>query len=234
MLFSTDYDTPPSWQAVQQAAAGRLTVVPAPGYASKAKPRGNVLRVEVRPGELTDTGGYRAARSEVYARHAVPGSTPSERWPDPPGSTRWYEWSLLVPTGHVFATDARWLTVIQFKGYRGGSPPLAIEIKRKNLRLGGARTNAGVIPNDGNLGPIKPGSWTRLRVGIGYATDQSGWVEVWRDGKPVLQQTNVATLDLINGQPDPCYLKQGIYRDSRWDVPHVIYFGPVTISEERP
>lgn len=236
-LWSVDYGALPGWQAVEQPTTGRLAIVSqVPGYASRWKPTGNVLRAELRPGEVfVETSGYRAPRAEVYARHAVPGSTPPAQWPDPPGSVRWYDWALLIPAGFVFTPDADpWFVATQFKGHLGGGPPVNIEIKRQNLRLGGTRTNAGLIPGDGNLGAIRPGSWTRLTVGIRYATDQSGWVQVYRDGLEVLPRTPVATLDVVNGQPDPCYLKQGIYRDDAWTVPHTLYYGPVTVTDTPP
>lgn len=224
--WSPDYDTPAGWQAIEQAAPGRIIVTSPPGYASKAKPQGNVMRVELRPGDVwRDGDGYTAPRAEVYARHAVPGATPADRWPDPPGSERWYDLTVLVPTGHQFATDARWLTITQWKGYRGGGPPLALEVKRGDFVLGGRR--GGHV----GLGVIRPGHWTRFTVGIQYAVD--GWVEVHRDGVSVLPRRTVASIDLIDGRPDPVYLKQGIYRDTAWTVPHVLYFGPTKVGTSR-
>jgi hypothetical protein len=172
------------------------------------------LRVEVRPGELTTTSGYSAPRSEVYG--------PLE----PFNVDRWYEWSLLIPEGFTFATDATWLSLTQWKGQRGGPPPIALEVKQNWLRLGGARANAGLVTKQ-NLGRLTPGVWTRLQVGIRHATD--GWVQVFRDGIEVLPRTPLATVDVIGGQPDPVYVKQGIYRDDRWTCPHTIYYGPLTI-----
>jgi hypothetical protein len=111
---------------------------------------------------------------------------------------------------------------------------VALEVKRDSLRLGGARANSGLIPADGIIGPLARGSWTRLEVGIALSPDpDSGWVEVWRDGELALPRTHVATMDLIGGRPDPIYLKQGIYRDSRWTTTHVLYFGPVKIGTTR-
>jgi hypothetical protein len=191
------------------------------------------MRVELQPGDLTDTSGYVGSRAEVYGRAATPMSLPADRWPDPPGSVRWYGFSLFVPSDFPVATDARWLTLTQWKGLRGGSPPLALEIKRGNLRLGGARSNAGLIPNQ-DLGPLPKDRWTRLVVGLRLSSDRSqGWVEVYRDGVRVTPRTSLATMDTVNGAPDPIYLKQGIYRDSAWNVTQVLYFGPAAVAATR-
>nr|WP_231134371.1 heparin lyase I family protein [Motilibacter deserti] len=209
------------------------------------------MRVELRPyestagrqdGDVTDTGGYLANRAEVYGRTPLTpmSTTPAEQWPDPVGAERWYTFSLYVPADFQAATDATWLTLTQWKGFRGSSPPLALEIKRNNLRLGGARTNSLKIPNDGNLGAIARGSWTELTVGMRLSTDPMvGWVEVRRDGKPALARTNVATMDTYTAadgsvRPDPLYLKQGIYRANTWPVTHVLYFGPVVVADRAP
>jgi hypothetical protein len=138
---------------------------------------------------------------------------------------------MFIPEDFVAAEDARWMVVTQWKGLRGGSPPIAIEVKRDSLRLGGARTNAGLIPGDGDLGPITRGEWTELTIGMRLSADeQEGWVEVWRDGNIALQRTPVATMDAIDGAADPLYLKQGIYRDEVWNTTHVLYFSRTEVS----
>jgi hypothetical protein len=232
-LFTTSYARDlSSWQSVQEPAdTQRITVGTAPGDArDPLRPSGNVMRVELRPGDLTDTSGYVAPRAEVFGRAATPMSQSADRWPDPPNTIRWYSFSLYVPSDFTFATDTKWLTLTQWKGLRGGSPPLAIEIKRGNLRLGGARSNAGLLPVS-DLGPIVKGQWTRLVVGMRLSTSATqGWVSVYRDGSLRVPQTPVATMDTINNAPDPIYLKQGIYRDSAWNVTHVLDFGPVRVG----
>ena len=234
-LWATGYNPiPDEWAAEQSPAPGRITRVPAPGPAA-GRPARHVLRFEVQPGDLYNSSGQLAPRAEVMGRTPASFSgTPAGQWPDPPGAVRWYGFRLFVPADFITAIDTTWLTFTQWKGYRGGSPPIALEIKRDGLRLGGARTNAGLIPRDGNLGKIRRGTWTRLVVGLHLSPSPSeGWVEVWRDGELRLPRTAVATMDLIDGQPDPVYLKQGIYRDTRWTCTHVLYFSPVTIGTSR-
>ncbi|NHC13446.1 heparin lyase I family protein [Motilibacter deserti] len=211
------------------------------------KPSGSALRVELRPfesapgkvdGDVTNTGGHIANRSEVFGR--VPtgslGGTPASEWPDPVGAERWYAFNLFVPSDFQTATDTTWLTLMQWKGLYGGSPPVALEVKRGNLRLGGARTNQGLVPNDGNLGPLAKGTWTRLVVGMRLSSDaKRGWVQVYRDGKQALPRVALATMDnykgVGDGAVDPIYVKQGIYRDLKWNTTHVLYFGPLAVGQ---
>lgn len=227
------------WQGCQRPSAGgaeqadRIEEVPPVGSA-EGRPIGQVMRFELRPGDRQTSGGYTANRAEVFSRRAWSDAVPADEWPDPPGSVRWYGFSLFVPEDFATATDNKWLTLTQWKGAEGGSPPVALEVKRDSLRLGGARANSGLIPGDGIIGPLAKGAWTRLEVGLALSPDPaSGWVEVWRDGELALPRTSVATMDRIGGRSDPIYLKQGIYRDTRWTATHVLYFGPVKIGTTR-
>lgn len=213
-------------------------------------PPGRGMRVELRPfsattpgsatpadGDVQNSSGYLANRAEVAGRlpQGSLGSVPPQSWPDPVDSVRWYSWALLVPAGFPVTTSGtQWLTCTQWKGLYGGSPPLGIEIKRSSLRLGGTRTNQGLIPGDGIMGPLTPGVWARITVGMRWSPDPSaGWVTAYLNGRRVIPKTVVATMDYRAGTalPDPVYLKQGIYRDTAWPVPQTLYFGPLAVGE---
>jgi hypothetical protein len=151
------------------------------------------------------------------------------------GSERWYTLRVYFPASFPLRSDATWLDFTQWKGYHGGTPPIALEIKRSNLRLGGDRGNRGLIPNAGNLGPIALGHWTKITVGMHLSTSSTdGWVEAYRDGTLVVPRTPMATMDTYEGAPDPIYLKQGIYRSAAWDVGQVLYFSAMQVSETLP
>lgn len=260
-LFTADYSTasivstgPTGWKVEQEpqlAGAGaiqtdRVQVVTGdavPGTGT-ARPTG-ALRAQLLPfesktgardGDVTITSGYAANRAEVYGRYpANAATTPAAAWPDPVGSVRWYTFAFMVPVGFTFATDTKWTDITQWKGFQGGTPPVAIEIKRDALRLGGARTNAGLVPGDGYLGKLIPGQWTSLTVGLSFSTDPTlGWVDVFRDGVELLPRTALATMDTVTTptgiQPDPTYLKQGIYRATNWKTDAVMYFGPISVT----
>lgn len=228
------------WQVYQRPSIGNavqkssIQQAPAPGPAA-GRPPSEVMRYELDKGALFTSSGYTAHRAEVYGRMPTSTSAPATAWPDPEGAVRWYTFSVYMPTDFATTADTKWLVITQWKGLNGGSPPVALEVKRDGLRLGGTRTNRGLIPNDGALGPIPRGKWTTLSVGMRLsASPTTGWVEVIRDGKTVLPRVHVATMDTINGKTDPIYLKQGLYQDSSWSVPHVIYFSPVTVSATPP
>lgn len=202
--WSSDYDNQAPgddvlkdfWQTEQEPSPGRLSVVPAasvPG-SGPARPAGNALRVELRPyesspgaadGDITNTGGYLANRAEVYGRHARPGSTPASQWPDPVGSERWYRFSVLVPEDFAASSTSPWLTLVQWKGYRGGSPPVALEVHKNRFRLAGRSGS-----ND--LGGLNRGAWNQFDVGMRLSPDASvGWIEVYRDGDLVLSLIHI-------------------------------------------
>jgi hypothetical protein len=264
-LFAADYSTASvsaiahtGWRAEQEPRAagtgptesGRISIVTGsaiPGSGS-ARPTG-AMRVELKPyestsgardGDVTVTSGYAANRAEVYGRYPdTPATgTPASDWPDPVGSERWYSFALLVPVGFQFATDSNWIVLTQWKGLRGGSPPVALEIKRGALRLDGTRTSGRLVPNNGNLGKIVPGRWTRLTVGLKLSPDPAqGWVNVYRDGVEVVPRTTLATMDTTKTAagpvPDPIYLKQGIYRARSWKTDATLYFGPMVVTRTR-
>src|SRR5690606_35948996 len=108
-------------------------------------------------------------------------SAPYNEWPDPAGSERWYGFNVYFPTDFTTKTDASyWFSFMQLKGLNGGSPPINIEVKRNNFRLGGTRTNSALIPNDGTLQAIVKGQWYRFVIGVKLSTDPAvGWVEAW-------------------------------------------------------
>jgi len=220
------------WRAVQAPRPRSITLMN-PRLAPATPPSatgGTVMRVELRDGETVTTSGYTAHRAEVYGRNPAGtwSGTPASKWPDPPGSTRWYDFSVYVPADFVLATDQRWLDFTQWKGYRGGSPPIALELHRSEFRLGGSNIAR-------SLGTVKRGGWTRFTVGLHFATTgKRGWVTVYRDGDLKLPRTSVATLDTVNGRPDPIYLKQGIYRSAAWHTTQVLCFSPTRVTPVDP
>lgn len=209
----------------------------APGSGSY-KPAGRVMRHELRAwdggyGDVFMSSNYYTNRAEMYARHASPGSTPAQNWPDPLNSERWYGFSWCPAPGFIFAgtngiSTSEWETLFQFKGRYGGSPPLGIDVKRQGIQTAGSAIGYR------SLGSVTPGVWTRLVIGMKYSPNSStGWVEIWRDGSQVIPRTSAATMKVVNGTPEACYIKQGIYRSGGWGVTHVTYYGPVKIGNSR-
>jgi hypothetical protein len=252
ILWRADYDTVTTdedvvgwdrvWHREQEPEVDgerqedRIRVVPAddvPSPSDDYAPEGNALRVEIRPyddgdGDVTDTGGYRASRSEVLGRQPSTTSAPPEHWPDPPGSTRWYDFSIHLDEDWEFGEDGEeWLLVTQWKGRDAGSPAVALELEEDEWVLGGTGGRT-------TLGEAVPGEWVNFQVGLHFSPDpDEGWAEVWMNGEEVLSRTDRATLNTEDGDADPAYLKQGIYRDGSWSETHVAHFGPLTIGMDR-
>ena len=196
-------------------------------------PSGNVMRVELRPyddgdGDVTETDGYRASRAEVFGRQSDESGAPVAEWPDPEGATRWYSFSVYLQSPWKFTERSdRWLTLTQWKGARTGRPPVALELRKDAWRLGG---KGGAD----SLGKASVDTWVHFDIGLHFSPDPDvGWAEVWMDGEQVLPRTHRATLNTKDGETDPAYLKQGIYRSKEWNSTHVAYFGPLTIGTTR-
>ena len=233
------------WQMEQEPSIGgelqtdRILALPAdrmPGPPKGEAPV-SVMRVELRPfdgahGDKTNTSGYVANRAEVAGRSPAAGPPPpAARWPDPPGSTRWYGFSIYLEPHWAFAPVERastdWLVLMQWKGANGGSPPLSLRVEGNRWTLSGHGHTR-------SLGTATPGRWVRFQIGVRLSPSAgAGWVEGWRDGRHVLPRAHQATMDEIRGQVDPVYLKQGIYRATTWRTTAVAYFGPLWIASTR-
>ena len=193
------------WMGKEEAASGRITTVTGSAIPGSGGYRpSQALKVQLRAGDLTKTGSYIAPRSEVFGRQPSTLKASYTAWPDPAGSQRWYRIRFFVPADFTFAKDTTWLTLTQWKGLNGGSPPVALEFKRDRLRMAGSRANESVLPNKGDLGPVAKGQWTEITVGLSLSPDKSkGWVEVYRNGKQAMKRTATATMDTWGGKPTP-------------------------------
>ncbi len=231
------------------ASINRISIVPAvqvPG-AGAYKPLGNAMRVELHPYSTSNPGTSEPAdgdvqggsynRAECYDRYptGTASSTPPADWPDPVGSERWYGFSVFFPDDHIFATDSTWFTLTQWKGYHGGSPPLAIELNRQTLRFGGTRGPS--LPGY-NLMTVTAGKWYKIVVGIKWSTQPAvGWVNVIVNDQELIPRFYTDTMDTYGGtgdlNADPIYLKQGIYRSKDWSVTHVLHFGNMVVGRHR-
>jgi hypothetical protein len=224
------------WTSVQAPGPDNVRVLgPRAAIGESGRPEGPLLSVQLAPGEYWGTGEGQTSRAEVYGRNASPWSTSPEKWPDPPGSERWYTFSIYLPSDFATSDDsAAWLDLTQWKGRDGGSPPIAVEVSGDRLRLGGERANQGLVPDNGDMGALPLGAWTTLVVGIRFSTGQDGWVHVFRDGVEVVPRTAMATMDLVDGAVDPVYLKQGIYRSTSWTSSQTALFSQVVVTDTEP
>lgn len=185
---------------------------------------GPAMRVELRAGDMTDTGGYIANRAEVYDEFPTTpaSSTPWSKWPLAQNNAEhWFKVKVLLESGWTY-DSTKWLNLVQFKGYRGGSPPFAIAVDGSKFKLTGRRNVF--------LGNATANMWHTIIVHARFAADSTGGIEVSMNGVTYLPWWQGQTMDVVNGAPDPIYFKQGIYRTSAWTVTHVAWFAPTTIT----
>lgn len=150
-------------------------------------------KFSVRDGDVPDFGG--GERAEVSENEA--GAETRE------GDERWYEWWMRLPEGFREPTGD-WFIVMQWHS-GSGSPPLAIDLSRGTVDVGGDGTDA---PRR-TMGPIRPGEWVHYVLHVRFSRSaKSGFVEAWENGKQTVPRTARATMSSSEN-----YLKQGIYRD---------------------
>ncbi len=169
------------WQSEQEPQLpansgnnGRISNVTTPGSTSDgAFPRGHsrVMRVEVRPGDDTDTGGYHAPRAEVIGRSAASYNAPPPDWPDHAGTIRWYRFAVFVPADNPRPDAPSWWTVVtQWKGRYGGSPPNALEINADHFEFVHRPSNTSSTQIQTNIADLARGHWTIFEFGFKWST----------------------------------------------------------------
>lgn len=195
-----------------------------------------VLEVRLEPGDVNAVagGGHRA---EVYDRYPALGSTPADRWPDPPGSTRRYTVPVFVPEAPPADPSGElWGPIFtQLKGRHGGSPVRSLTLRR------GRFYSDSSIAGRFDLGPVRPGRWATFEITETLSPDAAvGGVEIRRDGEVVVPWRHVATMETYWAEEcrcrrtDPVYLKVGLYADSRWRASFRLAFGPVRVERAAP
>lgn len=110
-----------------------------------------------------------------------------------------------------FPTDTEaWQVVLQWH-HTGdsGSPPLALEIKQGRLLLATEGENLQ------DLGPVRGGDRLDVTMRVAFSQDpQRSAVDVWRDGRPVLEGHRPPAGTMLDGAN---YLKVGLYRATAID-----------------
>lgn len=203
-LFTGDWETGDfsQWQVCQSklvngrcSSIGRgnanMTIVDAPA----ARQGQHAARFTVRPGDVPNFGG--GERSEVQSSAA--GALVHE------GDERFYEWSVRYPED-LPDVSGRFFIILQWHS-SSGSPPLAIDLSRGSVDIGGDGVRSAPRRT---IGPIRRGEWVDYVLRVKFSKNKdTGFVEAWENGKQTVQRTNRATM--VDGEN---YLKQGIYRST--------------------
>ncbi|MFC5141104.1 polysaccharide lyase [Actinomycetospora rhizophila] len=155
----------------------------------------HAARFTVKPGDVPNFGG--GERSEVQSN--APGALVHE------GDERWYEWSVQYPQD-MPDVKGRFFIILQWHS-ASGSPPLAIDLSKGTVDIGGDGVRSAPRRT---IGPIRRGEWVDYVLHVKFSRNAgTGFVEAWENGQQTVQRTNRATM--VDGEN---YLKQGIYRST--------------------
>jgi hypothetical protein len=208
----------------------------------------------VRVVESPSRAGKYAARFEL--KRGDPSVQKSKRTelvqkPIPANSERWYGFSLMLPpdwqTESSFEIVTQWPSVPDFnlkEDWR--TPSLYISTRNKAWRVTNRwdpklrthRNDPG--PEGGKAilweGPYRKGAWTDWVVHVKWSPKSDGVLQVWKDGRLVVNKTGPNT---YNDKQGP-YFKMGIYKpDWKYNPKRsstktrVLYIDEVRIGDNR-
>jgi hypothetical protein len=192
-----------------------------------------VARVTVKPGDLV----YGGERAEVATLQDANGVQIVET----PGTTQFFAWSDLVPTDwrspQPRSDGAVWGIIFQVHHPDDwiGSPPVAFNLTdRFSLTLNAGNLDVNPWPTKNfefSDGSLNAGRWTDWVLGVTFAEDATGAVQVWRRNEgaanlaKVLDISGVVTLSTKPSAPTKkqSYIKRGLYRSPSRDVTNTYY-----------
>jgi hypothetical protein len=199
---------------------------------------------------LSDTikrAGAKSVRIELKKGDMVKGSPWSEFGLSPnKNKEEWYAFSVYFPKSFVKDTMeesiVQWQSLPDFaEGETWRSPPLLFGVLNDSLVLE-IRSDSRKVNQQGqytferlNLGPVEKENWLDWVFRIRWAYDNTGIIEVWKNGTSVLKRINVPNSYNDNMYP---YFKIGLYKWG-WGQKtktvtnsRVIYIDEITVGNE--
>jgi hypothetical protein len=225
---------------VQQSSDGRVALVGAPDGVGKA------LRFELDNGDTwpldtsVDRSQLAMSTQATWNKSALQ-----------VGDVRWFDYEIYMPTAFDFPRT-NWFTLIGIHpggnswgacdlGFDGvGSNSVWMTWKVAGGSTTGSTANLKYIPlwqltnADGSKYSPSYNRRIHLVVGARFAPDNTGWLEIWVDGKNVFPRTNRPTMWAGDTSS---YLKIGPYKSESSPFPSgksVIYFTRVAIGTAQP
>ncbi|MCF2487396.1 polysaccharide lyase [Dyadobacter sp. CY347] len=200
---------------------------------------------------LTDSikrGGLRSARIELRKGDLSMGVPWSEFGLSPnKNREEWYAFSVYFPQSFVKDTMeesiVQWQALPDFsKGENWRSPPLLLGVLNDNVVLE-IRSDSKEVNQQGdysftrlNLGKLEKEQWLDWVFHVRWAYDNTGIIEVWKNGKLILQRLNEP--NAYNDAMYP-YFKIGLYKWG-WELKNksvtnsrVIFIDEVKVGNER-
>ena len=151
------------------------------------------------------------------------------------GDDLWFGFSTYLAPG--FPENPEWQLITQFKQNFDGSPPLGLYVEQGQYKVeGGYGHPAGPMPFTIAIGPATTGQWVDWVWHVKFSADPAvGFVEVWRDGAPVLPHYAPisGTLYPGTGSRAGSYVKTGPYRDPSVTAPATMYLDDWRIGTSR-
>ena len=199
VLWRGDFETDDlsQWSSID-GLASRLTVVTSP-----VRQGSYALRVELRSGDISNNGTRNELVREV---------------PETEGMDRYYAWSTMFDASYPIANTWQVFTQWHHSGCCG-SPPLEFDVNGQTLSLSrNPPSNSGTVAIWTT--PLVRGVWHDFVMHVIWSSNPDlGFIELWYDGKKVIEGKAVQTLfpGMVN------YLKQGLYRDSSISAVGVVY-----------
>lgn len=172
----------------------------------RARSGKSCVRITVKEGDIKQVGndGKDTERAELDSgRHPVV------------GRDAWYGFSVYLPEDFPIINNR--LVIAQWKQDDLAGSPLVAQRFRLGLHDLTIRAQGGrhiTLPRP------ELGRWHDMIYHVRFAPGDDGIVEVWMNGKQVVNERGPVTL---REGADRVYNKFGLYRD-RWPVPMTIYF----------
>lgn len=195
-----------------------------------------VLRADFESGDLSQFRGAQAAREDqiVVVESPVAQGRRSgrfevrqgDRWKDASGdraevvadtgetegAVRWYRWRTMFDDDYP-TTSHGWQIFMQWHAEIGASQAM-LQFFTAEDEIGFKTVESGsdLEPRPSRThwtAPMDRGRWHDFRLHVRWSSDPArGFVELWHDGRRVVERTSLATL--IPGYD--AYIKQGLYR----------------------
>jgi hypothetical protein len=169
-------------------------------------------RFELRYGDPMNNNGTRA---EVVFPEAV-------------NLNRWYGFALAFDT-FDYEYDTNDEVIMQWHQAGGTTPALCFRTRQGNLWLRIMGTEWI------DLGPLKNGYWNAYVMHVVHASDNTGLIELWKNGNKILNKTG-ANMYALSSTVDKPSLKLGIYK-SGWNDKvtltnkRVLYYDKIKVAE---
>jgi Polysaccharide lyase len=205
----------------QEASPDRLTIAPNPNG------DGNVLRVEVRSGDVAIPAdvGTGKSRAEIHQTRECGDNYPVD--------TEWfYGWDILVPSDFPYDGSNAFQIVGQFHHRGTGSPQISVQLGIENggpvYRIMWRELVTDPTTEIATV-PFTLGEWTRFTWRIVWSTDpQVGEIELRADG-----------IDVLGGvfrgatayDQQPKALKIGLYRGAGVTTDNIIFYDDLIIGD---